>query len=117
MVTLQVLVLSFPVRIRVVQHLTTEDKQKGDPIWNPLSFLFTNGLLDGICKFSTSLELCDLLSSNLNLLLGCGVDTLTSGTLAYAECTETNEGNLVTCYEGTLNSSNCCVKSLLCVNL
>ena len=46
-----------------------------------------------------------------------GVDTLTSGALANAECTKTNESNLVTCYESVLNSCDCGFKSLLRVYL
>ena len=74
-------------------------------------------MLKSSSELSTGLELGNLLSSDSDLLLCSGVDTLTSGALIYAECTETNKLNLVTCYESILNSCNCCVKSFLCVNL
>ena len=74
-------------------------------------------LLECVCEVSTSLKLGNLLGSNLDLLLCCRVDTLTSGALANTESTETNEGNLVTCYESILNGCNRCVKSFLCINL
>ena len=82
----------------------------------PRYFYFTFFGLDCISELSTSLELCHLLGSNLNLLLCSGVDTLTSGALIYAECTKTNESNLVTCYESVLNSCDCGFQSLLRVN-
>jgi len=82
-----------------------------------LSFSFTNRLGNSVSQLSTSLELCNLLGSNLNLCLGSGVDTFASRALVYAERTEANESNLVTLYESLLNSSNCGIESLLCVNL
>ena len=75
------------------------------------------GILAYIGKQPKWLELSHLLSSNLDLLLCCGVDTLTSGALANAECTEAYERNLVTCYESVLNGCYCCVESLLGVYL
>ena len=52
----------------------------------PLDFLFTRLLVNCLSELSTSLELSNLLSSNLNLLLGSGVDTFTSGLLERASC-------------------------------
>lgn len=79
-------------------------------------FLY-KGLVQSVSQLSTSLELGHLLGSNLNLLLRSGVDTLASRALAYAECSETNQGNLVTSNECILDSSNSCLKSLLSINL
>ena len=73
--------------------------------------------LESISKLSAWLELSDLLGSNLNLLLCCRIDTLTSGALVNAECTKTNKRYLLTSNESVLNRSDCCVKSLFCVNL
>ncbi len=83
----------------------------------PLQFLFTIRRLQSSCELSTSPELSHLLSSDLNLSLSSGVDTLTSWALVYAERTETYKLNLVTCYESILDGCNCCVESLLCVYL
>ena len=87
------------------------------PVETSTYFYFTICGLDSISKLGTGLELGHLLSSNRNLLLCSGVDTLTSGALANAECTKTNESNLVTCYESVLNSCDCGFKSLLRVYL
>ena len=78
---------------------------------------FLQKLVQGVSQLSTSLKLSNLLGSDGNLLLGSGVDTLTSGALANSECTETYESNLVTSNECILNSCYSSVKSLLCVNL
>ena len=82
-----------------------------------LTFSLQNYLVQSVCKLSASLELSYLLSSNLDLSLSSGVDTLTCGTLANCECTETYESYLVTSNESTLNSCYSCIESLLCVNL
>ena len=83
------------------------------------SFLFylQIRLLYCICKFGTSLKLSHLFSSNLNLLLGCRVDTLTSGFLSNSECAETYQLNLVTFLQGICDSSYSGIECLLCINL
>ena len=77
--------------------------------WNQNTELF----VDSFSEFCASLELSNLLGSNCDLLLGCGVDTLTSGLLVNGECTETYESYFVTCYESVLYGCNGSVKSLL----
>ena len=89
----------------------------GTPKRIPIKIFITFRLLDSVSKLSTSLELSNLLSSDLNLLLGQRIDTLTSRTLAYTKCTKTNESNLVTLCQSVLNSYYCCVESFLSVNL
>ena len=74
-------------------------------------------LFDSVSELSTSLELSNLLGSNLNLLLGSGVDTFAGGLLRNSECAETYELNLITLYESVLDSCYCGVKSLLCITL
>jgi len=74
-------------------------------------------LVQSVSQLSTSLELSHLLSSNLDLSLCSGVDTLASGTLSNSECTEANESNLVTSDEGILDSSYSSIESLFCINL
>ena len=76
-----------------------------------------SSLFHSVCKFSTSLELSNLLSSNLNLLLGGGVDAFASGLLGNGECAEANQLYLITSYESVLDGINGCVESLLCFNL
>ena len=101
----------YPGLHRQTAQIIRGQTKKGVPIGTP-KFLFTISGLESISELSASLELSNLLSSNLNLLLCSGIDTLTSGALVYAECTETDERHLVTLYESVLNSCNCCVKSL-----
>ena len=74
-------------------------------------------LVQGVSQFCTSLEFCNLLGTDGDLLLGGGVDTFTSGALADAECTKAYESDFVTCDESVLNSCNASLKSLLCINL
>jgi len=81
-----------------------------------LNFILQRLLVNSISKLLTSLKLSNLLSSNLNLLLGSGVDTLAGGLLVNGESTETYELYFVTSYEGSLYSLNTCLKGLLCVN-
>ncbi len=89
----------------------------GIPIGIPIKFFITNLSLESSSKLSTSLKLSHLLSSNLNLLLCSGVDTLTSRALANAKCTETYESDLVTSCESILDGIYCCIESFLCVYL
>ena len=51
------------------------------------NFCLQNLFIHSLSEFSASFELSYLLSSNLNLLLSSGVDTLTSGFLNYVERT------------------------------
>ena len=80
------------------------------------NFCLQNLFIHSLSEFSASFELSYLLSSNLNLLLSSGVDTLTSGFLNYVERTETYELNLVTLLQSTLYSLDSSVKSLLSIN-
>ena len=80
-------------------------------------FIYKSRLLYSVCELGTSLELSHLLGSNLNLLLGSGVDTLACGLLSNSECAETNQLNLVTLLQSVSDSCYSSVKSLLCVNL
>ena len=80
-------------------------------------FIYNSRLLYSVCELGTSLELSNLLGSNLNLLLGSGVDTLACGLLGNSECTETYQLNLVTLLQSICDSCYSSVKSLLCVNL
>ena len=73
-------------------------------------------LVQSVSELSTSLELSNLLGSDLNLSLCCGVDTLASGALVNGESTEANESNLITSNQSVLDGSHSSVKSLLCVN-
>ena len=73
--------------------------------------------VDCIAQLCTGLELGNLLGSDLNLLLGSGVDAFTGGALGNSECAETYELNLVTGHEGILNSVYCGIKGLLSVCL
>ena len=83
----------------------------------PALLFYYKNRLESISELSTWLELCNLLSSNTDLLLCQRIDTLTSWALVYTECTKANESNLVTSNECVLNSCYSSVKSLLCVNL
>ena len=74
-------------------------------------------LVQSVSELGTSLELSNLLGSDLDLSLCCGVDTLTSGALSNCESTETNKSNLVTSNQSVLDSSYSSVKSLLRFNL
>ena len=64
-----------------------------------------------------SLELNNGLSCDFNLLTCCGVNTLTCSTLNLRESTKTNKSHLFTCLYSTCDSTQSCIKSLLCINL
>ena len=55
-------------------------------------------LVQSTVELSTSLELGNLLGCDLNLLLCSRVDTFAGRTLVNAECTETDQSNLVAFY-------------------
>lgn len=67
-------------------------------------------------QVSTGLELNNLLSGDVNSLLGKNIDTLAGCTLRYIECTKANQGNLVTSLYSTGYSIQCSFQSLLGIN-
>lgn len=74
-------------------------------------------LVQCVSELSTSLELGNLLSCNLDFSFRGGVDAFTSGTLVDAERAEAHQSYFVACDEGVFHCYYGCIKSLLCVNL
>ncbi len=93
-------------------YQTGTNKKGGSAKGTAILFLYKK-LVQSLCQLSTSLELSNLLGSNLDFLAACRVDTLTSRTLVNAKCSKTNKSNLVTCNECILNSGYSCVECFL----